>query len=127
MKLYFNARTTLLSLAFITASGIGISSFVGQANASILDECHASSRNKVVACCKHYIERNGRPMWMFNGEENNCAAAVVCVGKSSASTFFSVAYVKPSCFLKSPNDYNGGGDKAGIPNTPPRGANSPIG
>ena len=104
---FLNPRYAVLAIAFVGFSGIGISSYSAQANASLLDECQASSNNKTVACCKHYIERHGRPQWMFNGSESNCAAVVTCVGKRRGGTVgASVASVstirRPYCFI-SPN------------------------
>ena len=108
MNKFLNPRNVVLTFAFVGFSGIGISSFSGQASASMLDECHASSKMKVVACCKQHIERFGRPLWMSNGEDNNCKAAVVCVGKKyGGGEFSSVAYVKLAlpCYLQ-PSIFN---------------------
>ncbi len=81
---FINPRNTALAFAFAGFAGLGMSSFAGQANASILDECHGNSKGKVVACCKQHIQRYGRPVWMSNGEDNNCqSVAVKCVAKRS--------------------------------------------
>jgi hypothetical protein len=121
-----NPRNTVLAFAFAGFAGIGISSFAGQANAGILEECHASSKTKVVACCKQHIERFGRPTWMSNGEDNNCrASAVKCVAKKSSFTFSAVAIVakKPYCYLDLALQDDGG---HGRPNNPPsRNQNGP--
>ena len=107
MNMFLNPRNAVLAFAFVGFSGIGLSSFSASATASLLDECHAGSGNKIIACCKHYIERNGRPQWMFNGSESNCAAAVQCIAKRRGGTVgasvASVASVRrPYCFF-SPN------------------------
>jgi hypothetical protein len=103
---FINSRNTVLAFAFAGFAGIGLSSFAGQASAGILDECHASSKTKVVACCKQHVERFGRPTWMSNGEDNNCrASAVKCVSKKSSVVFAAVAVVakKPVCYLDLPS------------------------
>jgi hypothetical protein len=100
---FINSRNTVLAFAFAGFASIGMSNFAGQASAGILEECHASSKTKVVACCKQHVERFGRPTWMSNGEDNNCrAAAVKCVAKMSSFTFSAVAVVakKPYCYLE---------------------------
>ena len=108
MKKFLNPRNAVLVFAFVGFSGIGISSFVGQASATMLDECRASSKIKVVACCKQHIERFGRPIWMSNGEDNNCrSVAVKCVAKSAANSTF---VGKPYCFLEVSVKERGGGD-----------------
>ena len=108
MNKFLNPRNAVLAFAFVGFSGIGISSFGGQASASMLDECHASSKTKVVACCKQHIERFGRPIWMSNGEDNNCrSAAVKCVAKFAAKSTFGR---KPYCFLEVSVKERGGGD-----------------
>ena len=112
MKKFLNPRNAVLVFAFVGFSGIGISSFVGQASASMLDECRASSKIKVVACCKQHIERFGRPIWMSNGEDNNCrSAAVKCVAKKVTAPFAATLVVvkKPYCFLEVPVKEGGGG------------------
>ena len=64
---FINPRNTVLAFAFAGFAGIGMSSFASQASAGLLDECRASSKTKVVACCKQHIARFGRPTWMSNG------------------------------------------------------------
>lgn len=110
MTNFINARNAVLAFAFVGFAGLGISSFSGQASASILDQCRETSKTKVVACCKQYIERQGRPFWMGNGTANNCAAAAVCVGTKSSSPIIAVAYFKPkaTCYLEIPNNQNQG-------------------
>lgn len=101
---FISPRNSALAFAFAGFAGLAMSSFAGQANASIVDECHGNTKGKVVACCKQHIERYGRPLWMSNGEDNNCAAIVTCVGKkrSGGVVLAAVAYVKPrfSCYLE---------------------------
>jgi hypothetical protein len=121
-----NPRNTVLAFAFAGLAGVGMSSFAGQANASILDECHASSKMKVVACCKQHIERFGRPIWMSNGEDNNCrASAVKCVAKKQSTPFAAIAVVvkKPYCYLDMPVKRDGGGNR---PFNPPSNNNPNI-
>ena len=81
---FISPRNSALAFAFAGFAGLAMSSFAGQANASIVDECHGNTKGKVVACCKQHIERYGRPLWMSNGEDNNCRSVVVkCVAKRS--------------------------------------------
>ena len=123
---FINPRNTVLALAFASFAGIGMSSFVGQASAGILDECHASSKTKVVACCKQHVERFGRPTWMSNGEDNNCrASAVKCVSKKPSVIFAAVAVVakKPYCYLDLPISIEGGRNR---PNVPPPSNNANV-
>ena len=118
MNSFISPRNTVFAFAFAGIAGIGMSSFAGQASAGMLEECHASSKTKVVACCKQHIERFGRPTWMSNGEDNNCrAAAVKCVSKSGSTPFAAVALVvkKPYCYLEAPVNNDEGGD---LPNNP---------
>lgn len=118
---FINPRNTVLAFAFAGFAGIGMSSFAGQASAGILDECHASSKMKVVACCKQHIERFGRPMWMSNGEDNNCrTSAIKCVSKSGSTQFAAIAVVakRPYCYLDVPVDIDGGGNRSINPGTP---------
>lgn len=118
---FINPRNAVLAFAFAGFAGIGMSSFASQASAGMLDECHASSKMKVVACCKQHIERFGRPMWMSNGEDSNCrTAAIKCVSKSGSTPFAAVAYVakRPYCFLEVPVDTEGGGNNPNNPGTP---------
>jgi hypothetical protein len=121
---FINPRNTVLAFAFAGFAGVGMSSFAGQASAGIVDECHASSKMKVVACCKQHIERFGRPMWMSNGEDNNCrASAVKCVAKKGSPLIGAIAVVakKPYCYLDLPlkND----GDHNHLSNPPSRNPN----
>ncbi len=118
---FINPRNTVLAFAFAGFAGIGMSSFAGQASAGMLDECRASSKMKVVACCKQHIERFGRPMWMSNGQDNNCrATAVKCVMKYSSTPFAAIAVVakKPYCYLDVPVDSDGGGNQPINPGIP---------
>ena len=123
---FINPRNAVLAFAFAGFAGIGLSSFAGLANASALDECRASSKVKVVACCKQHIERFGRPIWMSNGEDSNCRAAAVCVGKKSSVAFASIAAFapKPRCFLQARRKREGGDNHPNntptnnTPNTP---------
>ena len=112
MNKFLNPRSAVLAFVFVGFSGIGISSFAGQASASILDECRASTKAKVIACCKQHIARFGRPIWMSNGEDSNCKAVAVCVGKRSGRGGLAVAaFVNPvlPCTLRPPilNDREG--------------------
>ncbi len=116
---FINSRNAVIAFAFAGFAGIGMSSFAGQASAGMLDECRASSKTKVVACCKQHIERFGRPTWMSNGEDNNCrASAVKCVAKRSSPLFAAVAVVakKPYCYLDMQVKSDGG---RGRPSNPP--------
>ena len=118
MKNFLNPRNAILAFSIVGLSGIAISGFASQASASILDECHASSKIKVVACCKQHIEHFGHPIWMSNGEDNNCKAVAVCAGKKyGGSAFASVAYVKPKlpCFLQPSVFSDDDGNKLGNP------------
>ena len=126
MNSFISPRNTVFAFAFAGIAGIGMSSFAGQASAGMLEECHASSKTKVVACCKQHIERFGRPTWMSNGEDNNCrAAAVKCVSKSGSTPFAAVALViKPYCYMETPVDYDKGG---GRPSNPSSNKPSPTG
>jgi hypothetical protein len=117
---FINSRNTVLAFAFAGFAGLGLSSFAGQASAGILDECHAGSKTKVVACCKQHVERFGRPTWMSNGEDNNCrASAVKCISKKSSSFFATVAVVakKPYCYLYLAVKDDGGRSRPNIPPT----------
>lgn len=106
MNTFINPRKAVLAFAFAGFAGLGMSSFASQASASLIDECVGNSKGKVVACCKQYIERVGRPIWMSNGQDNNCAAVATCVSKrrSGGAVISSVAYVKPQflCYLHQP-------------------------
>jgi hypothetical protein len=100
-----NARNVVLAFTFVGFAGIGVSSLAGQASAGMLEECHASSKTKVVACCKQHIERFGRPTWMSNGEDNNCrVSAVKCVSyKSEGFVAAAVTSRKPYCYFEAPS------------------------
>ena len=116
---FINPRNTVLAFAFAGFAGIGMSSFASQASAGMLDECRASSKTKVVACCKQHIARFGRPFWMSNGEDNNCrASAVKCVSKQSGA-FAAVAVVarKPYCYMELPVKVEGGRNHPNNPNS----------
>jgi hypothetical protein len=124
MNNFINPRNTVLAFAFAGFAGIGMSSFAGQASAGLVEECHASSKTKVVACCKQHIERFGRPTWMSNGEDNNCSAsAVKCVSRKSSSLFSAASVIgrKPYCYLEMPVEIEGGRDR---PNDPGSNDNS---
>jgi len=116
---FLNPRNAVFAFAVIGFAGIGLSSFASQASASIVDECHGSSKVKVVACCKQHIERFGMPMWMSNGEDSNCRAATVCAGKKSSTPFAAVAVVYPRlrCFLQMPINIKDGGNRPTVPPT----------
>ena len=116
---FINPRNTVLAFAFAGFAGIGMSSFASQASAGLLDECRASSKTKVVACCKQHIARFGRPTWMSNGEDNNCrASAVKCVSKQSGA-FAAIAVVarKPYCYMELPVKDEGGRNHPSNPNS----------
>jgi hypothetical protein len=127
---FINPRNAVLAFAFAGFAGIGMSSFASQASAGMVDECYASSKMKVVACCKQHIERFGRPIWMSNGEDNNCrTSSVKCAAKRTSTPFAAVAVVvkKPRCYLDVRLRFDGGGDhphnppsnnNPGNPNTP---------
>jgi hypothetical protein len=113
-----NHRNIMLALAFAGFAGIGMSNMAGQASAGILDECHASSKTMVVACCKQHVERFGRPTWMSNGEDNNCRkSAVKCISKGASVPFAAVAVVakKPYCFLDATIVLDNGGHRPSVP------------
>ncbi|MDE2385429.1 MAG: hypothetical protein KGO53_12505 [Alphaproteobacteria bacterium] len=99
------------------------------ADGSLANKCVGNSKGEVLSCCKTWVKRNGKPLWMMQSN-SSCETAVVCRARppvvrlapaADTASPMDVAIALPRCFI----DQQGPGTKGGNTLQPPKRGNTP--